>query len=565
VLLDKMERSHTEYMRKRRSEEVFRTKERSRDAAAKRKTRQLEPQRQFKRDMNSSRMRVTRQLTAYRQLEQVKNSSRMRVTRQLTAYRQLEQVKNSSRMKVTRQVTAYRVLEQIKNSSRMRAWRQDPLKQETERAQNASRMKVTRKVVANRTLERIKNLSRMRVARQKVTNRLVERSKNVSRMRATRTNIAKRQLEQVKNTIKRKEIRKLPERKETERKQRCQRVEAIKKDLAQKKARARRSNVFRKRESEARKKYRKRLQEETLETKLKKFREKSKEGPTCICTCCGSLWFRSSVHSVSKANLVNKHNSEFLEKIFHLSTGDTWICRTCYIYVLKGQVPKLALSNGLDFPHIPDVLKNLTTLEERLVALRLPFLQIRSLGVDRQCGIKGNVVHISNDIDTSVSCIPRTADQASIIPVVLVRQLDHQKPYLFQMVRPLKIYKAAKYLLTTPVYQAEGATLSPDWLKEANNLKSKEENSDKSSEKVENISEDDRLKNDQMETMIMQYGSDAIKIAPGQGKQPMSLLMDIVADEASYPTIYGGQRRSIPPNVTFHEIWKSECRRYDRR
>jgi len=68
-----------------------------------------------------------------------------------------------------------------------------------------------------------------------------------------------------------------------------------------------------------------------------------------------------------------------------------------------------------------------------------------------------------------------------------------------------------------------------------------------------------------METMVIQYGSEALKIAPGQGKRPMSLLMDVVADEAAYPTLYGGQRRTIPANVTVHELWKSECRRYDRR
>jgi len=499
MLLEKTERPQTEYMRKRRSEEVFRSKERSRDAAAKRKARRVEPTRKIERDMNSSRMRVTRQLTAYRRLEQ------------------------------------------MKNLSRMRAVRQDPVKQEAERVQNASRIQVIRQVA---------------------TNRLVERSKNLSRMRVTRTNMTKRELEQIKNTIKRKEARKLPERKATERKQRCQRVQVVKTDLARKKARARRSDVFRKRESEARKKYRNGLQEEPLEAKLEKFKQRSKEGPTCICTCCGSLWFRSSVHSVSTTNFEKKHSQEFLKKILYLSSGEVWICRTCYIYVQKGEVPRLALSNGLNFPNIPDVLKNLTTLEERLVALRLPFLQIRSLGVDRQCGMKGNVVHIPNDIDTSVSCIPRTADEASVIPVVLVRQLDHQKPYLFQMVRPVRIYEAAKYLLTTPVYQAEGATLSLDWLTEAKT--SKQNYSDKSSE-VANISEDDRLNNDQMETMIVQYGSDAIKVAPGQGRRPMSLLMDIVADEAAYPTIYGGQKRSIPANVSVHEIWKSECRRYDRR
>jgi len=397
-------------MRKRRSEEAFRTKERSRDVTAKRKTRQVESRRKVERDMNSSRMRVTRQVTANRQMERMRNLSRMRVTRQVTA---------------------------------------------------------------NRQMERIKNLSRMRVTRQVAASRLVERSKNVSRMRTTRTNKTKRKLEQVKDTVRRQAVRKLPERKAAERNmprirdrvlkdnQPNQLLEARKKD-AKKKANARKSDIFKKRESEALERYRNRIQTESLQTKLEKFRTQTKEGPTLVCICCGALWFRSSVHSVSSTNLEQKHNPDFLKNIFNVKSEDKWICRTCLIYVKRGQVPRLALSNGLDFPIIPEVLKNLTALEERLVALRLPFLQIRSLGVDRQCGMKGNVVHIPNDIETSVSCIPRTADEASVIPVVLVRQLDHQKPYLFQMVRPVKIYEAAKYLLTTPVYQAEGATLSLD-------------------------------------------------------------------------------------------------------
>jgi len=541
-------------MKKMRSEELFRTKERSRNTAAMRKFRKVDAIREEERERNSSRMRITRQNANKRKLEQAKNSSSMRITRQNANKRKLEQAKNSSRMRVTRQQTARR---------------------ELERAKNVSRMKMVRQKSATRQFEATKNLARMRLTRQATIYRNLERTKNLSRMRIARQEPSKKAGEQAINTRRRKEIRKMTEVKPNESKFQNKRAQVairqpdkilrVRKNQAQKKARARRSDVFRKRESDARKKYRKGLQEETLEVKLQKFKEKSKEGPTCICTCCGSLWFRSSVHSLSTANLESKHSPEFLEKILNLSCSEAWICRTCYIYVQKGQVPRLAISNGLDFPKIPDVLKNLTTLEERLVALRLPFLQIRSLGVDRQCGMKGNVVHIPNDIDTSVSCIPRAADEASVIPVVLVRKLDHQKPYLFQMVRPEKIYEAAKYLVTTPVYEAEGATLSLGWLNEANGLKSKLNNSDKSIEDIANISQDDRLKNDNMETMIVQYGSDAIKVAPGQGKQPMSLLMDIVADEAAYPTIYGGQRRSVPANVTVHEIWKSECRRYDRR
>jgi len=91
------------------------------------------------------------------------------------------------------------------------------------------------------------------------------------------------------------------------------------------------------------------------------------------------------------------------------------------------------------------------------------------------------------------------------------------------MVRPVKIYEAAKYLLTTPIYQEEGATLSLDWLEKA---VVKSQDLESSLLQCQDMSQNEQLKCDRMETMVIQYGSEALKIAPGQGKRPMSLLMD---------------------------------------
>jgi hypothetical protein len=225
------------------------------------------------------------------------------------------------------------------------------------------------------------------------------------------------------------------------------------------------------------------------------------------------------------------------------------------------QVPRLALANGIDFPKIPPVLKDLTTLEERLCALRLPFMQIRSLGVDGQCGIRGNVVHIENDLDMTVSVLPRTEDLSAVIPVGLVRHLDHQRPYLFQEIRPARVYEAAKYLINTPIYREEGAVLSDDWMREIPLGASSQHDC----EIADNLFDHEEANPSSKETLIIQYSSEGIKIAPGQGKRPMSLLVDLNAEAAAYPTIYAGNRRFLPTNMTPMDLWKSETRRYDRR
>jgi hypothetical protein len=58
-----------------------------------------------------------------------------------------------------------------------------------------------------------------------------------------------------------------------------------------------------------------------------------------------------------------------------------------------------------------------------------------------------------------------------------------------------------------------------------------------------------------------------IRIAPGEGKIPVPLHRDKVAEELSFPTIYGGVERKFSGNVrvTYTDIAKSEVRRYDRR
>lgn len=63
-----------------------------------------------------------------------------------------------------------------------------------------------------------------------------------------------------------------------------------------------------------------------------------------------------------------------------------------------------------------------------------------------------------------------------------------------------------------------------------------------------------------------------VRIAPGEGKRPISLFTDEFAEEMSFPSIYAGKKRMlITPNtkgqrkITYTDIAKSEIMRYDRR
>jgi hypothetical protein len=315
---------------------------------------------------------------------------------------------------------------------------------------------------------------------------------------------------------------------------------------------------LRRREKETLKKEaRKAIHVGNLDENVREFEVKKKDGPVHVCSCCRGLGFLSATKLIA-ADCFDK---DFVAKIFSVDNGGMRrLCGTCYRDYRLMKVPRLALANGIAFPEIPAVLQDLTTLEERLCALRLPFMQIRSLGVDGQCGLRGNVVHIENDLNLSVAVLPRTEDQSAVIPVGLVRHLDQQRPYLFQEIRPAKVYEAARYLITTPIYREEGAVLSDDWLKESPMVDSCAPHQfDKE------FSEPEEVNPGSKESLIIQYSSEEIQIAPGQVKRPMSLIMDLNAEAAAYPTIYGGHARFLPSNMTPMDLWKSETRRYDRR
>ena len=66
---------------------------------------------------------------------------------------------------------------------------------------------------------------------------------------------------------------------------------------------------------------------------------------------------------------------------------------------------------------------NLTSLEERLVAPRICFLQLRELPRGRQLKICGAVVNVPANLNFTVSSLPRVFDDSYTVAVKLKRRL----------------------------------------------------------------------------------------------------------------------------------------------
>ena len=112
-----------------------------------------------------------------------------------------------------------------------------------------------------------------------------------------------------------------------------------------------------------------------------------------------------------------------------------YACKNCLLNIKDCRVPKIALCRGLTFPDIPPELSDLTVIEQRLVSPRHEFMNIRSLGRERQHGLHG-MVNVPIDIDKTVKQLPRTFLQSQTIQLQLFRKLSFSKPYLYDTIRP---------------------------------------------------------------------------------------------------------------------------------
>ncbi|KAK3917719.1 Integrin alpha-PS5 [Frankliniella fusca] len=165
-----------------------------------------------------------------------------------------------------------------------------------------------------------------------------------------------------------------------------------------------------------------------------RFQEQKQEMPTMICTCCVQLFFKKS--TVSELTLKIDKSLRISDVCIyrrHLQEHESGnVCSTCANHLRKGKIPHFAVVNGLLFEPLPKELTGLTTLEERLVSARIPFMQIREIGYQKQPGLKGNCVNVPIDINKTVTCLPRMDSEDDTLLVQLMRRMSDKTPYAFE-------------------------------------------------------------------------------------------------------------------------------------
>ena len=163
----------------------------------------------------------------------------------------------------------------------------------------------------------------------------------------------------------------------------------------------------------------------TIEESIKRFHSDIAIRPLYVCSCCHQTWFRKSVSMLKNTHI--SAESKRLHCTGFTSIGnEEWICHTCLSALRESKPPKLSVANGMKWPDKPPELY-LHQLEERLVALRIPFMQIRELPRGGQYSLKGNVINVPVDIQPTINCLPRPMDENFTVAIQLKKKLSYKK------------------------------------------------------------------------------------------------------------------------------------------
>ena len=286
--------------------------------------------------------------------------------------------------------------------------------------------------------------------------------------------------------------------------------------------------------------------------------------------------------------------------------NEEWICHTCLSALRDSKLPKLSVANGMKWPDKPPEL-NLHQLEERLIALRIPFMQIRELPRGGQYSLKGNVINVPVDIQPTINSLPRPMDENFTVAIQLKKKLSYKKVDFKENVRPLRVLSALHWLMNnSELYKKSGIVVDDNWFQEVTesaedtvreflevskehckdknytgNEKQEQEkttendieaSNDYDSDHYSEIDANDHVGN--IDTLVddadIENKYDKVfTFAPGEGHHPLSLYQDKDAEYLCFPTIFCGQtppsrdERLVP--VHYSDIVKWELRSVDRR
>ena len=345
---------------------------------------------------------------------------------------------------------------------------------------------------------------------------------------------------------------------------------------------------------------------------VKLFRDLSLGGPSYSCVLCHQLHFKKSV--VKLTDFLWRRARKFVNH--SLLTDDVmYLCITCNTALRQNRFPTICPQNGFIIVDLPREL-DISSYEERLIALRIPFMQIRCLPKGKQYALHGSVINVPVKMTETINMLPRYLNAEGTVAVKLKRQINSKNVYSSQNIRPLLVLQALYWLLNhSPLYREADLRVDYAWLNQTimelheipeverrendendlvsdgcednvgkrleeqsidlqekgeRNFQIAESNTGKQNEESDddNFSECGDPQNAPERQTLLEGPTPeyCVEVAPGENSVPLHMLVDINCEYLAFPTLYGGQNPYLnKKNVSYSNICKFELRNVNRR
>ncbi|XP_062581095.1 uncharacterized protein LOC134242909 [Saccostrea cucullata] len=292
------------------------------------------------------------------------------------------------------------------------------------------------------------------------------------------------------------------------------------------------------------------------------FKEKAKEGPNYVCTCCHRLFFQNQVQacehqmyhksesakSISEICLLDKYLHECSESCPESCTKSSlWICYTCHRKIMSGKAPAEAAANSMVVEDIPSELTNLNSLEQHLIAMHIPFMKVMALPHGGQKNVHGPVICVPSDMRKTVS-LPMKQDENLLLRVKLKRKLNYKGYFEYQFVNTTHIMSALSYLKEHNHWYKDikiESSLEEDLTIQEEMTEENVEARDNVGITEEMVAFDTCLQPvDVAQEVLDHYFDDVYNIAPGEGKNPIRMLQEPGNEAKAFPCHFPSGRFS---------------------
>ena len=153
-----------------------------------------------------------------------------------------------------------------------------------------------------------------------------------------------------------------------------------------------------------------------ISSNLVKFRKAILEAPSNKCFSCKKLHYSRLGGMIAWDEV-----SRMLEGVVNLSVDDSvgqlWFCNKCKKSLQRKKIPAGSQFNNMKVAKVPSVLRELNTLEERLISKATVFMKMVILPRGGQRAVRGQVINFPSDVDGIVSQLPRPPSGEDIVYV----------------------------------------------------------------------------------------------------------------------------------------------------